>query len=471
MEGLEANVINYSSVISSTETVRYDSEYYFKEYTRIENLIKAKNKRFTKFSNFDIFVDSSAFYPSIEPLYGEGSYPFIRVGDVKQFVNYKTCVRLPEEKLVDFPTLKHVKKGDIVLTKGGTIGKAGLITQDSCVSRDIIFINSSTLSEKEYVCLYLYLSSKFVYSQLIRSSSQSVQPHLTITLVKNLDIYIYSDKFKTIVTNLYNLSLSKYQKADNKYDNAENYILSHFALNDWNIPDDNYSIKNFTDSFRINNRLDAEYYQPKYNKLLTHISSFDTDVLENLVYIFKSIEPGSDAYQSEGVPFFRVADLSKYGLSQPEIFLDRDNFDVKGLSPKKDTILLSKDGSVGIAYKVEENIDGITSGAILHLKIKDDRVLPDYLCLVLNSIIVQLQAERDAGGSIIQHWKPDEIKQVIIPILPKPIQKELCGMIQESFSLQRDSKRLLDAAKYAVELAIEEDEDVAESWLESNNFI
>ncbi len=37
------------------------------------------------------------------------------------------------------------------------------------------------------------------------------------------------------------------------------------------------------------------------------------------------------------------------------------------------------------------------------------------------SFIVQLQAECDAGGSIIQHWKPSEIEKVRIPILPLDI--------------------------------------------------
>jgi len=69
------------------------------------------------------------------------------------------------------------------LTKGGTIGLAGLITQDCCVTRDLIFINSSVLAENDYIALFLFLSTDFAYQQLIRSGSQSVQPHLTITLV------------------------------------------------------------------------------------------------------------------------------------------------------------------------------------------------------------------------------------------------------------------------------------------------
>ena len=169
----------------------------------------------------------------------------------------------------------------------------------------------------------------------------------------------------------------------------------------------------------------------------------------------KSIEPGSDAYCEKGIPFIRVADLSKFGLSEPAVYLSELEFN-DTIRPQKDTILLSKDGSVGIAYKVDEPVDVITSGAIIHLNITDKEVLPDYLTLVLNSAIVKLQAERDAGGSIIQHWKPSEIEEVIIPILPMANQIKISEMLQQSFSLRKESKCLLQEAIQIVETAIEE---------------
>ena len=136
------------------------------------------------------------------------------------------------------------------------------------------------------------------------------------------------------------------------------------------------------------------------------------------------------------------------------------------LFPKKDSILFSKDGSVGIAYKLEEDAQFITSSALLQLTVRDTKIiLPDYLTLVLNSPVVQLQAERAASGAVIQHWKPSEIQQVIIPVLDMPEQRKLSQMVQQSFSLRRQSEQLLDCAKHAVELAIEQGEDVAIEWL------
>ncbi len=78
---------------------------------------------------------------------------------------------------------------------------------------------------------------------------------------------------------------------------------------------------------------------------------------------------------------------------------------------------------------------------------------------------MKLQAEREAGGSIIQHWKPDEIKQVVIPVINYQIQKTIADKIQKSFALLAKGHQLLESAKRAVEIAIEQNEKVALDFL------
>lgn len=76
-----------------------------------------------------------------------------------------------------------------------------------------------------------------------------------------------------------------------------------------------------------------------------------------------------------------------------------------------------------------------------------------------------MQAERDAGGSILQHWKPSEIEQVEIPIIDIQIQEKIASLVSESFTLKKQSEQLLKTAKRAVEIAIEENEDAAIAFI------
>lgn len=217
---------------------------------------------------------------------------------------------------------------------------------------------------------------------------------------------------------------------------------------------ENVSVQSFSQSFGLSGRLDAEYYQPKFERLLQKLKQQNHKPLGDLVDLQKSVEVGSENYRDEGLPFVRVADFSKFGISQTDKFVNPADFaDI--IRPKKDTILLSKDGTVGIAYRVPSDLEVITSGAIVHLSLKTDEILPDYLALVLNSQAVQLQAERDAGGSIIQHWKPSEILEVVIPILPKDIQEIIADKVAQSFALKKQSEDLLNQAKMLVETEIE----------------
>ena len=83
----------------------------------------------------------------------------------------------------------------------------------------------------------------------------------------------------------------------------------------------------------------SEYYQPKFDALFDALKKFSSKRLggnNGIVSIKKSIEPGSDAYKDEGIPFIRVRDVSKHEITSPEIYLSHDVVEnVKALFPKK----------------------------------------------------------------------------------------------------------------------------------------
>lgn len=73
---------------------------------------------------------------------------------------------------------------------------------------------------------------------------------------------------------------------------------------------------------------------------------------------------------------------------------------------------------------------------------------------MLNALPTKLQAQRDSGGSIIAHWKISEIKNLLIPLLPIPIQEKIESKIAQSQALRAKSKGLLEEAKARVEQKI-----------------
>lgn len=54
-----------------------------------------------------------------------------------------------------------------------------------------------------------------------------------------------------------------------------------------------------------------------------------------------------------------------------------------------------------------------------------------------------------------------------MPYIDENIQKEIDSKIKSSFVLKQKSEKLLECAKTAVEMAIEQDGTIAVSWLKS----
>ena len=137
--------------------------------------------------------------------------------------------------------------------------------------------------------------------------------------------------------------------------------------------------------------------------------------------------------------------------------------------PQKGDILLSTDGTPGIAYYVHNTPKRmVPSSGILILKNNTDKVGNASLTLILNSILTQEQVDRDvAGSSSIQRWRSEQVAATLIPLLSREKQVEIEQRRSESFQLRHRSKKLLENAKKAVEIAIAQGEQTASNYLES----
>ena len=90
----------------------------------------------------------------------------------------------------------------------------------------------------------------------------------------------------------------------------------------------------------------------------------------------------------------------------------------------------------------------------------------ETLLVLLKSIVGQLQLKKGCSGTILTAINKDEFGRVILPIIAEEKQIQIQQKIVESFSLRKQSKHLLECAKRAVEIAIEQGEQPAVNYLE-----
>lgn len=462
MDGLECSEIMLRAL---ERTTRMDAEFYQKGNLAI--LSSLHQKQLQPFTQS--FTVSDGNHMSISKAFCSEGIPYYRGQDSHSVFIEESAPVCIDRATFNHPHMlrSHLKAGDVLVSIVGTVGNAVIVSSDvdaTCSCKLAILRNRSGDVNAE--TLLTFIKTSYGQNQIQKFKRGAVQTGLLLEDFDQLVIPWFSTAFqeriRTQIRNVHDMTV----RANELYTTAQQRLLHALKFEPQSISVSGIAEKPFSTAAAAG-RLDAEYYQPKYDDLLELLDTSPTETLGGLVTIGKSIEPGSAYYTDTGIPFIRVSDVSPMGIQPPSIHIPPSiEPSIERLYPRRDTILFSKDGSVGIAYKVEEDLAAVTSGALLHLRLRDEvAVLPDYLALVLNSDIVRLQAERDTNGSVIEHWSIADIERVVIPLLSLPIQREIAAQVQQSFALRRSAEQGIAAAVRAVEIAVEEDEAAALSFL------
>ena len=454
---LEISVLKYSDAMRDNDSKRIDSEFFKKGYLNFKNLLINIQSEYLK--NIAKF---NKRYP--QPNYDENSNikvinsQYIR----NEFIDYENA-KTGYGKIVP-------REAVLVNSTGvGTLGRVNinLLNFDFSLDNHINVIVVDKRIDILPCFLMIFLQTKFGQFQIEKyHSGSSGQIEIYPKDFDNFLIPLFPLEFQQQIEQMVRESHECLEQSKGLYREAEVLLYRELGLDPENPlasiePHSgslNISVRPLSQSLNATGRLDSEYYQQKYDEIEKVIKKQKFAKLSDLVDMQKSIEPGSEAYQENGIPFIRVSNFNKFGISDTDIFLDFAEFS-QTIKPKKETILLSKDGSIGTAYCVKDDGDFITSSALLHLNIKNEKskeILPEYLTLILNSVLVKLQAERDSGGSIIAHWRINEIEEILIPILDISIQEKIENLIKQSFALRVKANELLQSAKTKVEMAIEQ---------------
>ncbi len=389
-------------------------------------------------------------------------YPILRLNEFDSYFigdPAKYCDKISNQTFEDL----RLKKGDVLVcrTNGNPhlVGKAAMVTED----RNIAFasylfrirpqkklINSASLTT--------FLNSKYGRQQIEKFLMPSIQSNFSPAKFREIKIPILTNSLQAYIDRLLQKSRSQFENSKRDYRKAEQVLLEELDIN--NLHENNFLFATVgLSETKLVSRFDAEYFNSPCSKMLAQITKGQTVKLGDLADLTKGVEPGAEAYQNDGKLFIRVSSISKDGIigkTQKYVSEELYNEYKNDYQPQVGEILLTKDASPGMACIVREPTEGIISSGVMRLQLKD-KINPEYLTLVLNSVVGRLQAERDAGGSIIAHWKPEQIKNLIVPILPISTQGRIADLLLQSYQERKKATELLEEAKLKVEEMIEKE--------------
>jgi len=455
LKGLEVSEVKFSNLKAENVELRIDAEYFQKEYLYEDNSL-SKHKIAT-LGNYAFITDGQHGY------YESDSSSNIHMLAARNCKDYFANIidALPLAKWVDDKNKRSsLSHGDIILSTRGSVGCCAIVYDEvlpANINQDVarIKLNDTEIFSPEF--LITYMNCKFGQNWMLRNQTGMVQQGLPLDKVRAIPVPVLSSDFQTQIEKIVKSAHTKLSESKSLYAKAEEILLSELGLKDWQPKNESVSVKKFSD-FTASNRLDAEYYQRKYDEIENAIKAYKGGyfTLRDCVKSYSTGYPfDSKSYVEDGYKLIRITNIkSPYlDLSNAVSIPQKDVM----LSPRdvvnENDILISMSGTIGNSCVIPAKTKAVINQRIL--KITPKNYNPMVLSLLINSILCKMLFERIGTGGVQVNISSTDMFKILIPILPLKTQEQIAELIQKSFALRAESKRLLEEAKKMVEAEIE----------------
>jgi restriction endonuclease S subunit len=455
---------------------RFDSEYFGKEYLKLDKTINSLE--FDYVSNFANVTDG--IHESIE-------------FDDNSIINLISA-KSPKANYFDLSgngfisKSQHLKNqrtalrtGDIILSTVGTIGNCAVVDDTilpaNC-DRHVGIIRVNKRYNPYFISTFML--TKYGLYQSYRHSTGNVQLNLFIYKMKNIKIPYISERFQNIIAKTISEALDYLKNSKAFYKQAEELLLSELNLDKFVPSSEKVTVKNFSESFGISGRLDAEYYQPKYDELEVLIKRHKTVKIKDIINypVCSGLTPkaGGDAYcdKENGIPFIRAVDIINSTVRTSDLIYIKDEIHnglLKRTKLIKNDVLFSIAGTVGRCGIFEHDFEANINQAVSILRFDESIIKRLYLITYFNSNIGNIYVSKYSRQGLQTNLNLDEVSNLEIPVLDMKTQEIISELIRKTFSQIKRSEELLEMAKKAVEIAIEKNETTSINWLENGGLL
>lgn len=443
-------------------TGRIDAEFFRHRHLEIERKLAAA--RCESVASVALVSDGNHF--SISESFVDEGVPYYRGQDaVGHFFIEQASPNKITRAAFEQPYMRrsHLTQGDVLLSIIGTVGETSLVKtkQDATCSCKLAILRPSAI---EPAYLATYLSSAIGRLLTERWKRGAVQTGLLLEDMDQLPVPRFGNGLEERIAHVVELAYESLETSKRNSELAETTLLHALGLDTWQAPEPLSYVRSSRDAFAAG-RLDAEHFQPKFDSLLDHIEATGQSCpLANLLTVNqRGTQPD---YGESGLPVVNSKHVNK-----GEVRIDADNrfaiVDEKILLIEPGDVLINGTGvgTIGRAAPYLHKSKSVPDNHVTVLR-PADGIDPVYLSVFLNSMAGQLQvAQRLHGSSGQIELYPNDIAQFVIWRAPAAVQTEIRAAVQRSFEKKQHSIQILDAAKRAVEMAIEESEAAALDYL------
>lgn len=142
-------------------------------------------------------------------------------------------------------------------------------------------------------------------------------------------------------------------------------------------------------------------------------------------------------YVLAGVPFLSVKDMSRGFLDFSNTkFISEEEHEIlyKRCNPEKGDLLITKVGTTGIPVIVDTDKQFSLFVSVALMKFSKRYLDVNFLKELINSPLVQQQAQENTRGVGNKNWVLDDIRNTIVPLPPLNEQKRIVARIEQLFA-------------------------------------
>ncbi|PIX67913.1 hypothetical protein COZ41_02455 [Candidatus Shapirobacteria bacterium CG_4_10_14_3_um_filter_35_13] len=452
--------MNYSIILKSQleNNHRLDAEYYQSQYMEIRNILldKFSGVKLEKLISAQVVTGST---PTQRDCRNDGTdIPFIKTDTVREgVVNFAFADYMPLKASIE--NSKPKAKDILVTIIGATqeiVGRAAFVYEDypdMNINQNIARIRTGNTLNPYF--LEAFLRGKYGRYQLWQQSRQTEQVNLNCREVEQIIIPQFNEDIYLEIQNLMTASRTAVIQSQEYYAQAENILLKTLGLINFQSESTNSCIVNLSDVQSVN-RIDADYFQPKYAELIDRLKKFNstplTTVINNISAKFNPL-----AHPDQQFRYVELADIdSTIGIINncSEMMGKEAPSRAKRLLKEGDVIVSSVEGSLNKTALVEKQYDGSLASTGF-FQFRSNKFLPEVILIMAKSMVLQMQLTRECAGTILTAVPKESLNRILVPEVEDRIQKEIASLVKESHLARQKSKELLEQAKKTVEEMIE----------------
>ena len=455
MDGLDIEEILLSKLENS---FTIGAEYYGKNYVHTADVVRKLNHR-TLHEISKRMTDGdhgSADYQDDGVLY------LLSESVQEGYIDISKCRFITAQKSEELKR-SELHPGDVVVTKTGVyFGKSAVIPNDIIKANMIAHVGKIEL-KKGYNPYYVstFLNSKYGYYQLRRRGIKATRPEIKLVEFPEIMVPIFSKTFDREIESIIHLANQILSCSSESISQCESILTREIGFGVEAIANTNYSVLPFSASFCNSGRLDAEYYQPKYESIAQKLNTSETVLSLCNLYDKNFVPQEKQSYQ-----YIELADVGQSGdISDVDIQYGSDlPTRARRIVKSGQIIVSSVEGSLQSCALITDEYDGALCSTGFYV-LDSDYINSETLLVLFKSEPIQALMKQRCSGTILTAISKDELLSMPLPMIDEDVQKAIAAKVQESVSLRRQSKQLLGYAKQAVEMAIEQGEDTALEWL------